>query len=203
MKCCLNGTEVARYQTYDTPGQAALTGAKTRTASLIAMTSVHVLRLEVEDYNLIMKGYADSEKEGIAQFIENIPIFKHLDVFQIRNLAYHVQTKQFVKGEIVYQEGDSAESFYILRNGLLEVQTSIIIEKRNMWPLPDHSSWMSAKLLRQMKYDGLVKPNEYFGETELIKNCKRYNTIVCLEHSQLLILNKTDFFQCKNLREYC
>ena len=55
VKCCLNGTEVARYQTYDTPGQAALTGTKTRTASLVAMTSTHVLRLEVEDYNMIMR----------------------------------------------------------------------------------------------------------------------------------------------------
>ena len=35
----------------------------------------------------------------------------------------------------VYEEGDEAESFYILKEGTLRVETMLTYEKRNIWPV--------------------------------------------------------------------
>ena len=47
-----------------------------------------------------------------------------------------------------------------------------------------------------MKYADELKVRDYFGEIELLKNIKRLNTVVCTEDSKLLILNRTEFFEC-------
>jgi len=150
-------------------------------------------------------------------------------VFQIRNLANSIQTKQYIKGEcnhwrrlfsnklcsclsrrrqcriVLYFKKwitwSSNSSYHWKEKYVASGMTfHLKYSQWNLFVKPDHA-WMSAKLQRKMKYDGLVKPCDYFGETELIKNCKRHNTVVCLEHSQLLILNKADFFRCKSNKE--
>ena len=46
---------MAQYYKYGTPGQSALHGKRIRTATLFATTTTEVLRLEVDDYQSIMK----------------------------------------------------------------------------------------------------------------------------------------------------
>ena len=35
----------------------------------------------------------------------------------------------------VYEEGEIAESFYIVKEGSLKVETTLTVEKMNMWPV--------------------------------------------------------------------
>lgn len=54
--------------------------------------------------------------------------------------------------------------------------------------------WEKYTLVRDTKFSHQVIPNSFFGEIELLKNCKRLHTAVCEQDSQVLILNKRDFF---------
>ncbi len=55
MRCYVNGTEVAKYRKFDAVGQAALQGAKFRTATLVAEVPSQVFRLNAKDYTEIMQ----------------------------------------------------------------------------------------------------------------------------------------------------
>ena len=49
-----------------------------------------------------------------------------------------------------------------------------------------------------MKFKHDILPNQYFGEVELIDNCKRLTKVICVENSQVLLLQRKNFFECKN-----
>jgi len=48
-----------------------------------------------------------------------------------------------------------------------------------------------------MKYGDLLLKNECFGQVEMIQNCRRLNTVICVEDAELLTLNKAQFYECK------
>ena len=54
---------------------------------------------------------------------------------------------------------------------------------------------MKSRLERKLSIADIVHAQEFFGEVELLKNCQRMNTIRCIEDCNILILNKTDFFE--------
>jgi len=55
---------------------------------------------------------------------------------------------------------------------------------------------MKSKVERKVKFGDILNPSECFGQIELLRNCRRLNSVVCVEDAQILILNKSDFFEC-------
>ena len=74
---------------------------------------------------------------------------------------------------------DNAESMYIVRSGLVQIECTVNIDRENIWPMEKHL-WRKNKVNRVMKYTHKVYSNEYFGEVELLKNCKRLHRVICL-----------------------
>jgi len=94
----------------------------------------------------------------------------------------------------IYERGDDSEWFYILKNGKLQLETKISVEKGNIWPIGSNL-WEKSKLTRKMKFKHDILPNQYFGEVELIDNCKRLTKVICVENSQVLLLHRKNFFE--------
>jgi cAMP-binding proteins - catabolite gene activator and regulatory subunit of cAMP-dependent protein kinases len=96
----------------------------------------------------------------------------------------------------VYAEGEAAESMYIVRSGLVQIESTVNLEKQNIWPISEPGNpnrWRKTKTIREMKFTHKVYPKEYFGEIEILKSCKRQHQAVCVKNCQLLILNRNDF----------
>jgi len=96
---------------------------------------------------------------------------------------------------VIYNEGGSAEALYILRKGKVRLESGLMIEKENLWPVGTQV-WEKLTVMRESKFSFLVEENRFFGEIEIIKNCKRLHRSICVEDCQVLILSKKDFFGC-------
>jgi len=51
--------------------------------------------------------------------------------------------------------------------------------------------------MRKMRFKHNIEPNQYFGEVEIIDNCKRLAKVVCVQDSQVLILSQKNFLDRK------
>lgn len=50
-----------------------------------------------------------------------VPIFNHLEDWQMAEIAAAIQSESYRKGEIIYRAGDQSESLYIVRRGKIRI----------------------------------------------------------------------------------
>jgi CRP-like cAMP-binding protein len=62
------------------------------------------------------------EYEKNKQMIANIQIFQTLTNKHKELISQHFKTIHFDKGEIIFKQGDPANSFYIVSSGLVRVE---------------------------------------------------------------------------------
>lgn len=82
--------------------------------------------------------------------------------------------KQFHAGDVVFREGDLAETFYFIRSGELT------------------AARLSSD--RQEKVLKVLGPGELFGEIGLLQDVPRIATIKAITDAQIYELGKADFF---------
>lgn len=72
-------------------------------------------------------------------------------------------------GEVVYDIGSNPDLFYILLSGNLTMETEIIIDEQNRFPV-GVDSWELHTTKRKIKYEVKeLELNEIFGHEELIE----------------------------------
>ena len=57
--------------------------------------------------------------------------------------------------------------------------------------------WKKKKIVRTVVHKKILGAGAYFGDLELIRNCKRINKITVIDDSFTLYLNKKRFFESK------
>jgi len=197
IKCLINGTEVGVYHAGQAVGQAALEGPSQRASTLVASVPTSVLRLERDDYKNALEQCHNQEKNEYFFLMNEIKVIQNINDQKKKIISSCLQSRYFSKGETIYERGDDSEWFYILKNGKLQIETKISLEKGNIWPIGSNL-WEKSKLTRKMKFKHDILPNQYFGEVELIDNCKRLTKVICVENSQVLLLQRKNFFELFN-----
>jgi CRP-like cAMP-binding protein len=105
-------------------------------------------------------------------FLKKLHIFYGLNEVELTAVAEQLQEHPYAAGEVVYAQGDKAESFYIIYSG-------------------------GVKIVR--KQDGKEKPlatlvtNDYFGEMALIERRRRSGTCTAAVDSLLFTLSRQNF----------
>ncbi|WP_240256430.1 Crp/Fnr family transcriptional regulator [Ferdinandcohnia quinoae] len=79
----------------------------------------------------------------------------------------------FQKGEIIFREGENADTFFIPESGLIK--------------LSNVSSNGKEQIIR------LLFPGDIFGQSSLLKDGKYYTNAMALENSIICTINKNDF----------
>ena len=114
------------------------------------------------------------DREGL-----NFKLLKHVDFLSefsehdLKHLAARLKVVTYATGEAVIKQGDAGRSFYIVREGRVEIQA------RNAEGV--------------MFFTKELGPGAFFGEMSLLTGDPRTATVVALEETELLRLDKEAF----------
>ena len=167
-------------------GEMTLLNGLPRNATIMAKETclaIEVPRRAFEQWMKLPGPFRDTMdrtyiERGLANHLLMIPEFADLDPRVIQKLAKKARLRIFAKDEIVVQEGDEADSFYLIRDGYVRVVKGLAGGEQ-----------------RTVAY---LKDGSYFGETALLHSTRRNATVIAMGKLELVQLTKADFFQLVN-----
>lgn len=106
------------------------------------------------------------------------PLLRDLPEADRHRLLQDAIQRRFQRGEVVFHEGDSGETLYLIRRGRVAVRAST--------PMGDVATF------------AMLGPGEFFGEQALMRRRQcRTATIVALEALETLMVRRTTFEQLR------
>lgn len=112
--------------------------------------------------------------------LRRVPLFTTVTDEELDNIANHLYQEKYPAGDVIIQEGDVGDKFYILERG-----------KATVWRLDDD------QVERKIDEKG---PGQYFGEVALVSSAPRNATVRAETPVTTLTLDYSDFNQC--VRQY-
>ncbi len=108
-----------------------------------------------------------------TEFLLNVSFFANLTTQQLEPLAQRLVARKYRGGEEIFRQGSPGNCLYIVRSGLVDV----VVERGDQ-----------SRVLAQFG------PRQVFGEFGLLDGLPRSAGAITREHSELLILSRSDFF---------
>jgi CRP-like cAMP-binding protein len=109
----------------------------------------------------------------LAEYIRNIPLFKHLKDSQLKAIAARCSGAQFRKGEVVFHKTDLSTDLYIVNSGTLK---AVLADEEG------------GEIVLAVFGKGA-----FFGELSLLDGKGRSATIVADSDAELAVLKQTVF----------
>ena len=107
-----------------------------------------------------------------VEFLHRIHLFYKLEDDHFDSIAEKAHEKTVQPGEVIIQQGEIGDSFYMIYSGSVEVTRK-----------SQHGQDVLGKLVR----------GDYFGEESLLMHRRRNATVTAVEATILLLLTKADF----------
>lgn len=111
--------------------------------------------------------------KDIPQLLKEVPLFSGLSESDLEALSDIVSKKQYTKSETLFHQGDPGEEFLVLTSGSVKVELM-------------NSDGKELTLT-------ILTPYQFLGELALLDDVPRSATVVALEPSEFLSINKKDF----------
>jgi len=158
---------------------AIIEGAERRTASVIALTAVTLLRIDGATFGeaLAESPHARAELEtaahrmAVGRFIKSATMLGDLSAMALAQLAERVHERTVAAGETVIRRGDPGEECYLVRDGELDVF--------------DDSGETERRL-------ATLRTGMLFGEAALLTRAPRNATVRARTAADLLVLRRDD-----------
>ncbi len=151
-----------------------------RENTIIVNEKVFTISLNAEILKLLMKKSHRIKRLIDKQYIERklrndlrkVPIFTGLDDKAFEEVLHNVELKTLRKGEEIFREGDAGDSFYLIRNG--EVNVNKVMNG-------------SERLI------AILGQGQFFGEMSLLSDDMRNATVVTAKKTDLVKISKDKF----------
>lgn len=158
---------------------AIVAGAERRTASVIALTPVTLLRIDgaafaqaiEDDPHVRPELEAAANRMAIGRFIKSATPLGDLSPAAVAQLAECVHVRHAVAGEVVIRQGDPGSECYLIRDGELEVLDENVEAPRRL---------------------ATLRPGMLFGEAALLTGAPRNATVRVTRDAELLVLRGAD-----------
>jgi CRP/FNR family cyclic AMP-dependent transcriptional regulator len=111
----------------------------------------------------------------LANYLKNIPLFKHLKDVQLNEIASRCKSVTYKKGEVVFQRTDLGSDLYIVNSGTVK---AVLADEEG-----------DEIVLAQFE------KGAFFGELSLLDGKGRSATIIADKDSELAILSKVVFLE--------
>jgi CRP-like cAMP-binding protein len=108
----------------------------------------------------------------------DIPFFEKADKKKFEQLSSGCEVLDLPKGEIIMKQGDRGDKFYVIINGIVDVDVKAMPHKPN----GPKSDW-----------SGQLTTGQYFGEIALVIGDPRKATVTTAENTVLLVINAKTF----------
>jgi CRP/FNR family cyclic AMP-dependent transcriptional regulator len=109
----------------------------------------------------------------MPSYLDKVDLFAGLDPAQLETLAQSARLRTFQHGAIVVSEGDDAHGLFVVQSGSLKC-----------FLMDENGREVTLSLLG---------PGEYFGELALIDEAPRSASVLALERSELLQIQRPVF----------
>eukprot|EP01086_Lenisia_limosa_P000582 TRINITY_DN1103_c0_g1_i2.p1 TRINITY_DN1103_c0_g1~~TRINITY_DN1103_c0_g1_i2.p1 ORF type:complete len:369 (-),score=29.71 TRINITY_DN1103_c0_g1_i2:59-1084(-) len=150
-------------------GELALIYGCPRAATVIAVSEVKLWAIDRITYRSILMETTMRKRKMYEGCLSQVPIFKNLDKYERSIIADAVVEDSFQPNDIIVQEGDSGEEFYIILKGEVTVTQANGVEV------------------------GHLKEMDYFGEISLLTAKPRVASVNALTSVQCIKLDRERF----------
>jgi CRP-like cAMP-binding protein len=158
---------------------AIVAGAERRSASVVALTPVTLLRIDGaafaqaidEDSHARPELEAAANRMALGRFIKSATMLGDLAPAALAQLAERVQIRHALAGEIVIRQGDPGEECFLVRQGELEVLDNAGSGERRL---------------------ATLRTGMLFGEAALLTGAPRNATVRVIADAELLVLRRDD-----------
>ena len=173
------GNPVAELSPGDLFGEMTCMNFYPRSATVVAESEVvayEMLRnvLDIMLKNKAFRAQLDEtyRRRALENHLRGVPMFADLSPEFIGRLKERVELQRFAPGQVIVQQGDTADSFYLVRIGFVKVSEN--------YP---GGEMVLAYLSR----------GDYFGEIGLLGGGDRAATCTALDHVELVRISGDDF----------
>jgi len=154
-------------------GELALMYTAPRAATITATSDAKVMELDRPQFKNILASASDQMTKVYFRYLDNMEIFDALKDEEKTLLAKSLLEKPFAKNDVIFEQGDKGDMFYILVEGSVAVE----VDKKKMTDLKATST----------------EP-QFFGEKALLNNEPRAATLkVTSEGATTLCVDKVSF----------
>jgi CRP-like cAMP-binding protein len=157
---------------------AIVAGAERRTASVVALTTATLLRIDgasfaqaIDDDHARPELEAAAERMALGRFIKSATLLGDLPAAALAQLAERVHVRQAAAGEVVIRQGDPGEECFLVRHGELEVIDNVGSGERRL---------------------ATLRTGMLFGEAALLTGAPRNATVRVTADAELLVLRRDD-----------
>jgi small-conductance mechanosensitive channel/CRP-like cAMP-binding protein len=115
----------------------------------------------------------EQRTEELLALMEKVEILSALNKTELKKLVERVSVKTYASGEVPVRQGESGDSFYIIKSGRVDV----VVEK-----IPGESSVVAT-----------LGPGNFFGEMSLLTGATRTASIHVKEDAEFIVIDKESF----------
>ena len=98
-------------------GEMALINNKPRGATILCKEDCHFAVMDREDFRGTLMKLEEKTQDTYIQFLRKLPLFHSWGYTALYKLLFAVEKLSVRRGEVMYEQGDVAESFYLIYSG--------------------------------------------------------------------------------------
>lgn len=117
--------------------------------------------------------------DPILQVVSGVPLFRDCTRAELEILRLHLHEREFLAGEIVFDEGEEGEGVYIVIRGKLKATRHGMIKEKQL---------------------GWIHAGESFGEMALLGASPRNATVTAEENTMVLAMFRPELLQLSEAR---
>lgn len=194
--------ELTENKTY---GERSIQTPEVRQASLMAHKVTVAFVLERNAFHNQVFHIEHMQKTRRLEYLQKMHMFKTWSPETLNSLNSNFCQQKYRVNEAVYEIGATPDIFYILLSGSLVMETEIIVDEQNRFPI-GVDTWELHTTKRKIKYEVKeLEQAEIFGHEELIelihwqqngeqgKKPARRCRIIATQCSEVIYLSIDDF----------
>ncbi|KAJ3285663.1 hypothetical protein HDU79_007186 [Rhizoclosmatium sp. JEL0117] len=168
----VNGNKVHTYNNEGCFGELALMYNSPRAATITSTSEATVWALDRVTFRRILMENTNRKRRMYESFLEELKLLSSLEPYERAKIADALESRTYTDGEVVIQQGDVGDQFYIIESGEASVsKTEDGVEKT---------------------FPGLKK-GDYFGELALLTDKPRQATVKANGKLKVATLGKAAF----------
>eukprot|EP00475_Leptophrys_vorax_P041395 TRINITY_DN7801_c0_g1_i1.p1 TRINITY_DN7801_c0_g1~~TRINITY_DN7801_c0_g1_i1.p1 ORF type:complete len:343 (+),score=59.80 TRINITY_DN7801_c0_g1_i1:31-1059(+) len=167
-----NRVKVFEYNNRGSFGELALMYNCPRAATVHAITDGVLFRVDRATFRHIIVSSQIQKRTLYESFLSNVQIFKKLNHSELAQVLDCVYEKTFSDGELVIQQGEQGDRFYLIAEGSAKAVK--------------HESNGSGVV-------GLMRKGEFFGERALITSEPRACDVVAVGNLKVVCMDRQQF----------
>ena len=153
------------------------------------------LKISRIDFDSIVMNYKKAQKHKNCKLLMKILFFRQWTPLKIQHFCNFLTKIKYDPGTIIFDKGDEANTFFIIKSGSISVQAHVNLQFANRWPTGSKSWKISEFNRKYIKNVCILRPEQYFGESDLVCQQARSYRAVCEDKVVCLAINKADFFE--------